>query len=68
MVLGEAEGHREREFGVTGGCKRFAVGDVLENRLLGYGGVIMKYKERLEDMMKWCPDYAIALMNRLPDG
>ena len=49
-------------------ARGFAVGDVLENRPLGYDGAIMKYKEMLEDMMKWCPDYAIALMNRLPDG
>ena len=49
-------------------ARGFAVEDVWENRPLGYGWAIMKHKERLEDMMKWCPEYAIALMNRLPDG
>jgi hypothetical protein len=49
-------------------ARGFAVGDVWENRPLGYDGAIVKHKERLEDTMKWCSEYAIALMNRLPDG
>ncbi len=68
LVLGEVEENGELKFASLEVARVFAVGKLWEERPLGYDGAIGKHNDRLEDMMKRCPEYAIALMNKLSDG